>query len=125
MKSKARATALLAAFATVFLAGAAPSARAAELVAYLSANCSYCRAWEIEIGRTYGKTSEGREAPLRRIDASARRPGLEAVRYTPTFVLMDGDREIGRIEGYSGARFFWAKLDNLLAKLHLKPLPSL
>jgi hypothetical protein len=38
------------------------------------------------------------------------------VRFTPTFVLLDGDREIGRIEGYPGQDFFWARLENLAPK---------
>ena len=80
MKSRAKTGALLAAFAAVFLAGVSASAQAAELVAYLSSSCSYCRAWEIEIGRIYAKTPEGREAPLRRVDAGAKRLGLEAIK---------------------------------------------
>jgi len=41
---------------------------------------------------------------------------LKGLRYTPTFVLTEGDREIGRIVGYPGADFFWALLADLLAK---------
>ena len=122
MTVKAATGTLLAAFVAVFLAGAAASAQAAELIAYMSARCPYCRAWEREIGRIYDKTSEAREAPLRRVDADddPRRRGFEAVKFTPTFVLMDGDREIGRMEGYSGANIFWRELDGLLAKMHVR-----
>jgi hypothetical protein len=36
------------------------------------------------------------------------------VRFTPTFVLVDEGREIGRIEGYPGEDFFWGLLERLL-----------
>ena len=38
------------------------------------------------------------------------------VRFTPTFVLVDGDREIGRIEGYPGEDFFWGRLERLMPR---------
>ena len=38
------------------------------------------------------------------------------VRFTPTFVLIDEEREIGRIEGYPGQEFFWGLLENLVRK---------
>jgi hypothetical protein len=34
--------------------------------------------------------------------------------YTPTFVLADNGREVGRIEGYPGDAFFWGLLESLL-----------
>ncbi len=37
--------------------------------------------------------------------------------YTPTFVLVAGGREIGRIEGYAGEHFFWGQLERLVARL--------
>lgn len=41
--------------------------------------------------------------------------------YTPTFVLVEHDSEIGRIEGYPGEDFFWSLLERLLLQL---PLPA-
>ena len=38
------------------------------------------------------------------------------VRFTPTFVLVDGNREIGRIEGYPGEDFFWGRLERLMLR---------
>ena len=34
--------------------------------------------------------------------------------FTPTFVLIDDGRELGRIEGYAGDEFFWFLLGQLL-----------
>lgn len=96
-------------------------ADAAELVAVGRASCPYCKAWEIEVGAIYGRTPEARIAPLRRIDIDAvgnlpyrlREPVL----YAPTFIVIDGGIEIGRIVGYSDEANFWGELDEVLAKL--------
>ena len=37
-----------------------------------------------------------------------------AIRYTPTFVLVEDGQEKARIEGYPGEFFFWPRLENLL-----------
>ena len=37
--------------------------------------------------------------------------------YTPTLVLMDGGREVGRIVGYPGADLFWGLLGELFQRL--------
>jgi thioredoxin-related protein len=67
-------------------------------------------------------------APLRRVDVGAARvdePGLAApVRYTPTFVLMDRGREVGRITGYIGDDAFWGLLGKLLAEGRTGLLPT-
>jgi hypothetical protein len=34
--------------------------------------------------------------------------------FTPTFVLVQDGRELGRMEGYAGDEFFWFLLDQLL-----------
>jgi len=47
---------------------------------------------------------------------------------SPTFVLADNGREIGRIVGYPGADFFWGLLGQLLSKLPAEqavPAPSI
>ena len=66
----------------------------------------WCEVWDAEIGTVYHKTEEGRAAPLRRVYIDEPRPaGLEALQgvvYTPTFVLLDAGREVGRILGYPG-----------------------
>ncbi|MDQ4059859.1 MAG: thioredoxin family protein [Pseudomonadota bacterium] len=96
------------------------AAEAAELVMFTDPGCPWCAAFEREIGPIYPKTEEGRRAPLRRIDIHDRPQDLawiEGVRMTPTFVLIEGDREVGRITGYPGADFFFGLLGTLLGKL--------
>jgi len=97
-----------------------PIVHAAELVMFTSPGCEWCEAWENEVGIIYNKTDEARVAPLRRLDIDAPRPGslstIRPVMYTPTFVVMDGDSEIGRIAGYPGEAFFWGMLSEMISR---------
>jgi thioredoxin-related protein len=97
-------------------------ARAAELVMFESPNCEWCEAWDREVGVVYHKTAEGQLAPLRRVQLHGSWPegleSLDAVVYTPTFVLMAEGRELGRISGYPGEDHFWGLLGALLKGLH-------
>src|SRR4051795_8321097 len=81
-------------------------AHAAELVMFEQKGCVWCQKFDREIAPAYDKTAEGRRAPLRRLDiAQPIPPDLAFItreRFTPVFVLIDGDREIGRIRGYPG-----------------------
>lgn len=107
-----------------FAGGLAP-ARAAELVVFERAGCVWCARWNAEVGAAYDKTAEGAKAPLRRVDLARGVPadlaGVKPVVYTPTFVLVDGGKEVGRIEGYSDNAFFYGYLDGLLARLKSSP----
>ena len=88
-----------------------------RLVMVEEPGCVYCARWRAEVGPAYANSPEGRFAPLQRERiGSAALSHLKGLRYTPTFVLAEGDREIGRIVGYPGADFFWAMLAGLLAK---------
>jgi len=94
--------------------------RAAELVMFEDPSCSWCRVWHAEIGPVYALTAEGEAAPLRRAyirDQVLAGVALERpITVTPTFVLVDEGREIGRIVGYTGEEFFYGLLDSLLKK---------
>ena len=95
--------------------------RATELIMLEEAGCGWCDRWNEEVGVVYHKTTEGKRAPLRRLDIHDRLPKdlafLNKGGYTPTFVLVSGGREIGRIRGYPGEDFFWGLLGVLLKKL--------
>lgn len=100
--------------------------RAAELVMFELPGCEYCDLWNREIGVFYGETKTGRMAPLRRVQIDETRPAdlrrIKGIRYSPTFVVIDKGREIGRITGYPGEAFFWGYLDEILERL--KPPPQ-
>jgi thioredoxin-related protein len=93
---------------------------AAELVMVDRAGCPWCAKWDRQVGLIYDKTDEARVAPLRRISLDDGQPKLNLktpVRYTPTFLLVDGDVEIGRITGFMDDASFWGLLDHLLTRL--------
>jgi hypothetical protein len=112
---------LLAALSLVWLS--ASPVRCAELVMFERDGCVWCLRWNREIGSIYDRTDEGRRLPLRRVNV-AQPPGIELVepvRFTPTFVVADKGREIGRITGYISQESFWGLLGKLLPA---KPGPS-
>ena len=108
------------AVATLMMVSAA-TGRAAELLMFEEKWCTWCERWNAEIGPIYPKTVEGKRAPLRRVDIHGQLPGDVALasrlQFTPTFVLVENGREVGRIEGYPGEDFFWGLLDRLLKRL--------
>jgi hypothetical protein len=114
-------TGLIAALAVSMAFAAVLPARSAELVMFESDSCEWCEAWHKEIGPIYPKTRESQLAPLRRVSIEDPVPDdlahLRAVMFTPTFVLMEDGKEVGRITGYPGDSFFWPLLDEQLAKL--------
>lgn len=77
--------------------------------------CRFCGKWDHDVGAVYDATPQGHLAPLLRVKRGASElSGLKPVVYTPTFVLMRGENEIGRITGYPGESFFWQELEVLL-----------
>ncbi len=124
-------TALAAAPALAGLSGVAAKAQSAQtsasqvpkglaLVMFEQPGCPYCAAWNRDVAPTYPKTDEGRAAPLYRRNIHDPIPaGMKLTvppQFTPTFVLLENGQEVGRIQGYPGADFFWALLDELLKK---------
>lgn len=99
----------------------AVSLRAAELLMFDDPACSWCRRWTAEIGPSYPRSPEGQLAPLRRMhirdQASAGVALAKPINVTPTFVVVDRGREIGRIVGYPGGDFFYPLLAELLDRL--------
>ena len=97
------------------------AARAAELVMFERDGCVWCARWDRDVAPIYPKTAEARLLPLRRINmdhAKAADPALAApVRFTPTFVVIDNGREVGRITGYINDDAFWGLLGTLAAKV--------
>jgi thioredoxin-related protein len=78
--------------------------------------CYWCAQWNEEIAHIYPKTAEGRAAPLERYDLRSETPQAELkqkARFTPTFILIEDGREVGRMEGYPGHDFFWGLLNRM------------
>lgn len=94
---------------------------AATLIMYEQDYCDWCERWQEDIGVVYHKTTEGRRAPLRRVDIHDPIPDdishIKVERFTPTFVLIEEGQEVGRIRGYPGEDFFWGLLGQIMKKL--------
>ena len=125
MSALANRKTLLIALATLAGLYGVASAQAAELVMFERTGCAWCLRWDREIAPIYGKTDEAKLLPLRRINLDRDKPtGLHLaspVIYTPTFVVIDEGREVGRILGYANDDAFWGLLGKLKAKLRPPP----
>lgn len=103
---------------SVLLLGGAASAGSLQLLVTHDAACGDFARWQREIGPSYAASPEGRAAPLLDIRTDGPWPdGLALAsrpRATPTFILVEDGREIGRIEGYGDAARFRAGLSRLL-----------
>lgn len=84
-------------------------------------DCPYCEKFLEEIGPIYPKTDEGKLAPLRQVHLSDKLAEqfvlLSPVTFTPTFILVEDEKEIDRLVGYQGDEYFWFLIGELLEKL--------
>lgn len=107
--------------AMAVFAMAARPVSGAELVVFETEGCPYCEAWNRDVGTIFHLTREGRILPLRRVEIEDPIPAdllhIKGIEYTPTFVLIDRGREIGRIVGYLGEDFFWGLMGEVMEKL--------
>lgn len=114
---------MAAAAVVLTVTGVAPVtlSQAAELVMFERSGCPWCLRWDAEVAPAYVKTPEGMSAPLRRHNLDKGQPKDIAlatpVRFTPTFVLIDNGREVGRITGYIDNGMFWGMLSPMIARL--------
>lgn len=98
---------------------AATRAESIELVMVEEMGCVWCERWDEEIAPIYPRTTEGKFAPLRRVDIYAIPEDLTVLRrvnFTPTFLIVENGVELARLEGYPGEDFFWPVLARLLYK---------
>lgn len=105
-------------FVTAFVA--VQAAQAAELVYFNSTACSVCEQWDEEVGVLYHKTDEAQRLPLRSHDIHDDKPAdlafVKGVAFTPTFVMVEDGKEVGRIVGYISDYFFWQQVAGLIKK---------
>ncbi len=108
--------------AIVFIISSASASLAeTRLLMFETKGCYWCEKWREEVGVIYDKTPEGKIAILQvepLTKAAQKQYDLQSgIFYSPTFVLVDDKKEIGRIEGYPGPDFFWGMLEKLIEKL--------
>ncbi len=96
-------------------------AETATLIMVDDPACHYCRRWNKEVGGGYSRTAEGRAAPLKRVGRDSKiLRGFAPVIYTPTFILAQNGRELGRITGYPGQLYFWEELSQMMLSAGIK-----
>ena len=104
------------------------AALSADLIMIEQEGCHYCQKWDHEIADIYPKTDEGKRAPLRRVNIRDLPNDLDFASrpvFTPTFVLVENGKELGRIEGYAGDEFFWFLIGKLLDEHVISEAPQL
>lgn len=105
------------------LATGASAAGGPSLVMVEQPGCLYCARWHEEIGPAYPKTEIGARLGLTQVQLSevTKAPFRTArpVVFTPTFLLVLDGAEIGRLEGYPGAHFFWPLLEGMVDKARI------
>lgn len=113
----------------ITLIGLLPAAAIAEprLLMAEEHGCYWCQKWNEEIAHIYPKTAEGQAAPLQRYDLHGETPDVDfekRVHFTPTFILVDDGKELGRIEGYPGEDFFWGLLTAMFEQAGIPAEPA-
>ena len=82
-----------------------------RLIMVTSDHCSYCQAWELDVGKVYDKSPYATSLPLTRVEIGSKMPGgvtfERPVVGTPTFLIIHNGQEIDRQNGYIGAEMFW------------------
>ena len=98
--------------------------KGAELIMFEQQGCEWCKVWNEEIGAVLPKTPEGKCATFSRFDihnpSSDLLKKIKPIIYTPTFVVLEDGKEVGRVLGYAGEDFFWFQLASQLKKLERK-----
>ena len=123
-----RAITFASALTTIVFLAAAPTLSArdtegssAELIMFEQQGCEWCEVWNEEIASVLPKTPEGKCAKFRRFDihnpSSDLLKKIRPIIYTPTFVILEDGKEVGRVLGYAGEDFFWFQLSSQLKKL--------
>ncbi len=118
---------LLVAFMLMF----ATPTLAAELLMVHNPACIFCQAFMRDTQPGYSESKQAKEYPLRVIDISIfknrewirqqiRDDNIKRILGTPTFIIWDNNREMGRIVGYPGKELFYQRLDALIVKHRLQ-----
>ncbi len=89
-----------------------------EIVVFEVANCIYCPVFRRDVLSAYQHSEVAARLPIRFLDvndAAVNRLGLDGpIRMVPTVVVLHRNREVGRIDGYTGPQHFMAFVNNHL-----------
>ncbi len=90
-----------------------------ELIVMEAPGCNYCNVFRRDILPSYEVSERGKQLPVRFIDVNdVSKTGIELqspIDILPTFVIVKGNRELGRIPGYMGQEDFFHSINYLLS----------
>ncbi len=108
--------------AIIFSLSFSASALASELLMVHHPLCPFCKAFMNDVALDYSTTKQGKALPLVILDITItknmewleqemRSGNIYRILGTPTFIIYNYGKEIGRVEGYSGKEWFYEELD--------------
>lgn len=106
---------------SIILLFSVASAHAAELLMFEHVGCVVCKKFKAEMLPKYLNSKYAKEMPIRSIVAGddAAYAGIELKSYpfyySPTFVLVEDNKELVRIRGFAGEDLFWQQIANIYA----------
>jgi len=93
-----------------------------QIVVFEVSNCIYCSLFRRHVEPVYAASAQARSVPMRFMDlndSSADYVTLQRpVDQVPTAVLIENNKEIGRIPGYVGPEVFFRAVSHLLGSAH-------
>ncbi|MFV0369047.1 MAG: thioredoxin family protein [Hyphomicrobiaceae bacterium] len=92
-----------------------------QLVVLEAPGCIYCNLFRRHVVPAYNTSPKSRDVPLKFIDLNDKaydELGLDSpVDTVPTAVLLQNNREVGRIPGYMGPENFFHAINHLMARV--------
>lgn len=97
-----------------------PTQRNMEIIVMEVPGCKYCPLFREHILPAYSASPRAKEMPIRFVDVSAADTSklklISPIETVPTAVLMQNNKEIGRIEGYVGPQDFGRLVSAILGR---------
>ena len=91
-----------------------------SLIMFTSEHCSYCQAWERDVGAVFNKSPYAAKLSLTRVEIGRKMPKNILLRKpivgTPTFLIIRNGEEIDRQSGYVDEEIFYLWLSEHMAK---------
>ncbi|MBX9683339.1 MAG: thioredoxin fold domain-containing protein [Hyphomicrobium sp.] len=92
-----------------------------QLVVMEAPGCIYCGLFRRDVLPSYEASARAKDVPVRFLDindmATANLDLQSSVEIVPTFVLVKGNKEVGRIPGYVGPENFYRSINYLILTL--------
>ncbi|MCB1521595.1 MAG: thioredoxin family protein [Hyphomicrobiaceae bacterium] len=98
---------------------AMPQSETLQIVVFEAPGCIYCSLFRRHVEPAYAASPRAQNMPMRFIDLNApdaERVGIATpVDTVPTAILLQNNREIGRVPGYVGPEIFFHAINHILA----------